>query len=210
MLVNMSMVDAGYEGSLACLFVNFGRSSVDIDPNMTIARLVFNRIDSRNAPYGRGEAPPDYERALREVALHGPSSFLSLKEFTAAFTEEKQKAIDDFITQARASSIQVQTEMRQGINDNLPKFLLKSYGVAAVGFALLALVVTVAPWIQDRFALDINKNIATAVDSALGKRLQPFATVDSDALHELDHRLHDLEGQIGALKQPNSGNLGGH
>ena len=38
MLVNMSMVDAGYEGSLACLFVNFGRQPLDIDPGMTVAR----------------------------------------------------------------------------------------------------------------------------------------------------------------------------
>jgi dCTP deaminase len=199
MLVNMSMVDAGYEGSLACLFVNFGRSSVDIDPDITIARLVFHTVDHANTPYGRGEEPQDYERTLREVALHGPSSFLSLQEFTAAFTVEKQKALDEFTTQARTNAIQVQRE----ISDNLPGFLYKSYGIAAAGFALLALAISVTPWIKDRLALDVDKNIATAVDSAIGKRLQPVATVDADEVRTLNQRVHDLEIEITRLKSSN-------
>jgi deoxycytidine triphosphate deaminase len=206
MLVNMSMVDAGYEGSLACLFVNFGRTSVDIDPRMTIARLVFHGIDNANTPYGRGELAEDYERTLRDVALNGPSSFLSLQEFTAAFTTEKQKALNDFTSQARTSAIQVQNEIR----DNLPSFLYKSYGIAAAGLALLALAISIAPWIKDRLALDVDKDIAAAVDTAIGKRLQPVATVDADTIRTLDKRIHELETELDTMKAQNSGNIKSH
>src|SRR5215471_3774604 len=44
MLVNMSMVEPGYQGPLACLFMNFGKKPVILDPDTVIAKLVFNRL----------------------------------------------------------------------------------------------------------------------------------------------------------------------
>jgi deoxycytidine triphosphate deaminase len=216
MLVNMSMVDSGYEGSLACLFVNFGRQPVDIDPGMTVARLVFHRLDAADKPYGKGDPRDEYDRNLRGVALDGPTSFLGFQEFSAAFQAERDKVFGTFKLDAEAHVRELQAMLDKKLDDafkdkaeNLPKFLLKSYGYAAAGFGLLALAVTVAltvaPWIKDRFGLDIQQQIQTAVDSEIGKRLQPVSTIEPSRTQELDRHLQELDREIRALKQPPQG-----
>ena len=90
MLVNMSMVDPGYEGPLACLFVNFGREPIDLDPGMGVARLVFHELDQAATPFPWSKNMPEYDREMRAVALQGPTSFLSLHEFSTGFQEEKE------------------------------------------------------------------------------------------------------------------------
>ena len=111
MLINMSMVDPGYEGSLACLFVNFGRQPVDIDPGITVARLVFHRLDGGNVPFGKGAPREEYDRQLRDVALNGPTSFLSFQEFSAAFQTERDRVFESFKLDAEAHGRELQARL---------------------------------------------------------------------------------------------------
>jgi deoxycytidine triphosphate deaminase len=45
MLINMSMVEPGYKGDLACLFGNFGKGDVLISPRTFIAKMVFAELN---------------------------------------------------------------------------------------------------------------------------------------------------------------------
>jgi len=208
MLVNMSMVDAGYEGPLACLFVNFGRQPVDIDPGMTVARLVFHRLDGQSTPYGAGAAMDAYDRELREVAMSGSSSFLSFQEFSGALQEEKAKVISDIRQSADAYGVDLKTQLAGKADDlfkeridNLPKFLLRSYAYAFAGFVLLTLALTVAPWVKDRLSLDVKDQIKTAVEAELGRRLEPVSLVGAGGTATIEQRLQGLEAEIRALQQ---------
>ncbi len=89
MLVNMSMVDPGYHGFLACLFVNFGNQVVPINRSTTVARLVFVRLGSSvDRPYRSSIELAKYDGQLREIALNAASSFLQVNEQAARVAEE--------------------------------------------------------------------------------------------------------------------------
>jgi deoxycytidine triphosphate deaminase len=200
MLVNMSMVDPGYEGALACLFVNFGREPVDLDSDMTPARLVFHRLDGAATPFGAGPGAPDYDRTLREVALAGPSSFLSLREFSFAFRQERDAVLKEFQEEAKSRTAALTAQMQKDVEthfkdsvDNLPKFLLKSYAIAFMGFALLVAAISFAPWVKDQLALDLDQRVSSAVQGEIGRRLQPISLVDADRAAALEQRIEELE-----------------
>jgi len=212
MLVNMSMVDAGYEGSLACLFVNFGRQPVDIDPKMTVARLIFHKLDATAVPYGKGSPVEEYDRQLRDVALYGPSSFLSFQEFSSAFELEKERAFEKFKAEADKHGYEFQRTLQKSLDDafkektdNLPKFLWKSYAIAGLGFLLLTSALTLTPWITDRFSLDVRKQIQSAVDSEVGRRLVPVSTIEPARTEKLELQLQELEKELRTLKQTGQG-----
>lgn len=225
MLVNMSMVDPGYNGPLACLFVNFGREPVDLDPHTTVARLVFHKLEGEAKPFGDGLALPSYDRDLRQVALHGPSSFLSLQEFSTTFQAEKLRTLKEFAEEAKNHVAVLRDELKQTsetlsdrveaelknshqiyVNkidalfkdsvDNLPKSLIKSYGIAFGGFVLLISAMSIVPWVKDLLSLDVDSAVHRVVQEEIGKRLQPISMVDSDRASLLEQRIQLLEEMI--------------
>lgn len=209
LLLNMSMVDPGYEGHLACLFVNFGREPVDIDPGTTVARLVFQKIEGKNPPYPTPDDEETYDRRLREAALHGPSSFLSFQEFQTTFAGEKEKALAEF-TRAKDQAIvdmkaevanQVKDKFREN-TDDLPKFLRRSYAVAFAGIALLTLALTGSHWVVDALSPKNPKDVATAVDADLGRRFGAGMTYGIPQSDGLEQRVRQLEVAIRDMTTP--------
>lgn len=94
MLVNMSMVEPGYEGPLACLFVNFGKEPVVLYPETEVAKLVFARLDQPAAsPFTYRTSVEAYDRALRDLAVRSSPSFLQVAELTSQLKLERQSAL---------------------------------------------------------------------------------------------------------------------
>lgn len=93
MLVNMSLVEPGYEGPLACLFVNFGDRPIRISPAQTVARLVFHELDKEaEKPSQEPVSILKHDDTLADVAVGGSSSFLSLNDYRVEFQEARREA----------------------------------------------------------------------------------------------------------------------
>lgn len=94
MLVNMSMVEPGYEGDLACLFVNFAKSTVVISATTPIAKMIFMPlIGAVASPFTGHTSRQRYDDALRQLAIDQPKSFLQIAELSTELGEAKMAAI---------------------------------------------------------------------------------------------------------------------
>lgn len=89
LLLNMTIVDPGYEGWLACLFVNFGNRKIVIGHNTTIARLVFVQLDTPvSFPFKDGQPLGRYDEDIRVRAVNAPASFLQINEQAAHVSKQ--------------------------------------------------------------------------------------------------------------------------
>lgn len=94
MLVNMSMVEPGYNGDLACLFVNFGNGKVIIEPETVIAKMVF--VDVRGTvaePFKLKTSTADYDAKLRELAANQPGSFLQVGDLATDLSRQREEIV---------------------------------------------------------------------------------------------------------------------
>lgn len=94
MLVNMSMVEPGYQGDLACLFVNFGNSKVIIEPETVIAKMVFMDVRGTVAePFKSRTSTIDYDAKLRELAANQPGSFLQVGDLATDLSRQREEIV---------------------------------------------------------------------------------------------------------------------
>lgn len=94
MLVNMSMVEPGYEGDLACLFVNFGNGKVIIEPETIIAKMVFVHVLGAVAePFTSRTSTTDYDAKLRELAANQPGSFLQVGDLATDLSHQRDEIL---------------------------------------------------------------------------------------------------------------------
>lgn len=163
MLVNMSMVDPGYEGPLACLFVNFGNREVRLSAGMTMARLVFHQLDKVATPYSKSVLSSGYDDDLANVALAGSSSFLSLDDYRVEFQAARGDAVEAFESLIEKKTEDAIDRVKDPIN------AWKSLGVAAFGFALLLLALKFVPWIEGLWPQRFEDTVESSVEIALQK-----------------------------------------
>lgn len=96
MLVNMSMVEPGYSGDLACLFVNFGKSNIPIRADTIIAKMVFSELEGELLhPFGAGVSREAYDSRLRELAIDQPTSFLQVGDLMVDLAQARTTALAD-------------------------------------------------------------------------------------------------------------------
>ena len=159
MLINMSVVDPGYQGQLACLFVNFGKVSVPINPGTTVAKLLFHVIDHDVAHPFTGRTPdPLYDDDLYAVALAGPSSFLNVSQLSTELIVQKEKILTD-------------------IADEAPKRVRRAFVWAFLGLVLLVAALSFVPWLQTQISPNLKDFVGKVVDEHLIERLS-VATPD--------------------------------
>jgi deoxycytidine triphosphate deaminase len=155
MLINSSVVDPGYEGELACLFVNFGKVSVPISPSTIIAKLLFHNMDRSVAtPYTYRISDEKYDDDLYEVALSGPLSFLNVADLSTELVVQKEKILKD-------------------IAEDAPKRVRRAFVWAFLGLVLLVAALSFVPWLQT----EISPNLKDYVDSAVDEHLVSRMTV---------------------------------
>lgn len=168
MLVNMSMIEPGYHGPLACLFVNFGKTPIILYPDTNMAKLVFMRLSKpADTPLGLNLTVDKYDKAVHDAATEGPESFLQVAEFSKQLMADREEAIED-IKKAAETEKNAQVDK---LKEDAPKAIRSSLGWAAVGFVLLVAAVTFVPWVQGLISPDLDDTIRSSVEKAVTERL---------------------------------------
>jgi hypothetical protein len=226
LLVNTSVVPPGYDGFLACTFVNFGNKSLLLKPHWPIARLVFLRLDAPAAETGQSYAAPDYDQRMSDAAREAPSTFLAIAERTASLNtivEDAKKALDEQAKGIRAgaetalaASVKNATESLEAAGRS-QKAQLDTDAVGAVkkAFPLALLVIAVltgADWL-------VTKAVSSNIDALAKERADRIETKINEQLaavpggkpvivytgsaegKALSDRLTALEDQIRVLAQ---------
>jgi deoxycytidine triphosphate deaminase len=179
MLVNASMVEPGYEGSLACVFANFGKLPVPIYPTTTVAKLFFLELDQAAAQaLDQIIEVEDYDRGLKDVAIHAPASFLQISEMTLALSEERDAAVETVNRAAQEAKTAQWKDLEKDFEGKLRRTVI---GGAAAFVALVALINVFAlvqskirpnieAEIQDRVTLEVRRRAATEAGAIAARR----------------------------------------
>lgn len=198
MLVNMSMVDPGYRGYLACLFVNFGNQRVLIHRDTTVARLVFVQLGTAvESPFRGSIAPKKYDGQLREISINAASSFLQVNEQAARVSEEL-KAFERNATENRQRLEDETERLKKSLDSELKKVvaenaeeikkapidaLKKSFGWYLALVTLGVVVWNVFNWFIDRTRPYRDEQIRKEVEEQFIKVANPaIQQIVDDAL----------------------------
>lgn len=215
MLVNMSMVEPGYQGPLACLFMNFGRHAVEIGPDSIVAKLVFMRTQNVDSPLDLAMQRDEYDRRLVSSAKGAPATFLDIGRFsqdnvvdqireeTDDATRKAQKTLAEDLETARETLQTLRTELKTELEADSRTQIAKVLGGAFVGFVLVVAAMTFVPWLQSTVKPNLSDDINGEVNRVLTERLSGSSQVnDSEALQR---RVQELEKQIRELQSPRRG-----
>lgn len=179
MLVNMSMVEPGYHGPLACLFVNFGRQPVILQPHTVIAKLVFNRLGAAaETPLAMDPTTLEYDRQLILDAMNAPVTFLDVGTFETSLNAKRDTAIAEmdqalqgFKNQLGEEAESVKSETRSQFQKDTHSLIRRVLGAAAIGFALVVLAMTFVPWLEANVQPNLSSQIQQQINDALSQRL---------------------------------------
>jgi deoxycytidine triphosphate deaminase len=203
MLVNMSMVEPGYKGPLACLFVNFGQAPVVIDPQLPVAKLVFATLDQpAEVPFRSGASLESYDRTIRDVALHGPPSFLRVAELATSIAGQRDEALKrieeektNALREAEKRMAELERAMRtamdavrdaavKDLQTDLKGTVLRYIGLPAALVMLFILAVNYVPQVRALYKPELESAIRKAVADEVSRRIVVTGTpvVDSGTI----------------------------
>lgn len=98
MLVNVSIVEPGYEGPLSCFLVNFSRDSIDLYPEDDIAKICFHKLTKAPAnPSALIIQEDSYKRKLVESAKLYPTSFMDIGGVEERIVDRATKSVNQSI-----------------------------------------------------------------------------------------------------------------
>jgi len=204
LLLNISLVEPGYEGPLSAVFVNFGRKRVIVSPGTKIAKVMFLPLDGEALNQVGVSDSKLYDTGLVDTASNAPGSFLQLESFLPNI-EEKAKAkleaidaeikrsVDDIVRQTRST-------LKEDLQSDLKGTLLKWGGGIAFGFVIGCALVWL--WIctyLPRLAAQYSGVEELARKAAVIQQAETIGGL-SKQIRDLTTELDSLKGQIGALK----------
>lgn len=209
MLVNMSMVEPGYEGDLACLFVNFGNARVLIDANTPVAKMVFVEVRGTVAsPFMARKTRERYDFELNELAIDQPSSFLQVGELAVDLKAQASSALADINaagTTVRAAAdaelLTARNEAVAAFRDDIPGTVKKSAGWALGVLALLTLATLGAEWLKGNVLPDPKKVARSEAEDVLRERVSIAATSNSAETAVLLKRIDELNARIRKIEE---------
>ena len=204
MLVNMSMIEPGYSGDLACLFVNFGRGNVPIGPSTIVAKMVFvGMVGHLLHPFSHTTSRQQYDRTLRELAIDQPSSFLEVGDLKVDLSNARVQALADIKaatamaqTEAAKAMGEAQAEALKGFRDDIPKTVRGSFVWAAAALALLTAATLGADQLKGMFVPNFEKVARSAAEDTLRERVVISAAPNSAETSELLRRIDALNKRI--------------
>jgi deoxycytidine triphosphate deaminase len=208
MLVNMSMVEPGYEGPLACLFANFGKQPVIIEPDTVVAKLVFNRLSSpAEKPLNLSQTTIRYDRGLLRDAMNAPVTFLDVGSINTSLTARRDdaiaemgKALSGFKLQLGEEADEVKKATREQFNADSSSLIRRVLGAAAIGFILVVVAVTFVPWLQSEVQPGLSTEIQQDVNNSLTQRLVGTGSVGNSEVAQLQRQVHQLQQEIKTLQ----------
>jgi hypothetical protein len=206
MLVNMSMVEPGYEGPLACLFVNFGSAKVRIAPDTVIAKLVFAQLDRpTSSPFTFRTSLTKYDGEVHDGAVNGPATFLRVADMWKDLAAKREEVETELARLAVTATTGFQETVKTAREAGVAKFaedmkggLIKSFGWALGGFLIILAAVTFVPWLQGLIKPDLSKVLEEKVERAVSQRLVVPPPLQ-DAVR-LNQRLSKLEEDLQATR----------
>nr|WP_256731358.1 hypothetical protein [Sphingomonas sp. dw_22] len=198
MLVNMSMVEPGYEGDLACLFVNFGNQHIPINGDTNIAKMVFVDIRGDVENPFQGQTPrTQYDASLHDLAVNQPSSFLQVGDLATSLDKQKTEAIGEIQTARQKAVADAVAEFKQ----DAPKKIWGTYAWAALALLLLTAITSGANWARDNLFPDSKKIARAEAEATLRERVTIPAAADSGETAELTKRIQELNTRIAKLEK---------
>jgi deoxycytidine triphosphate deaminase len=216
MLVNMSMVEPGYQGPLACLFMNFGQRAVEIGPDSIVAKLVFMSTGQVDSPLDLTLGRDKYDRDLVSAAKASPQTFLDIARFSQEsmaqqIRTESDKAIEvskfelqRSLAAATEELEKSRDEFRSDLQSDAKSQLIKVLGGAAAGFALVVLAITFIPWLQSSVKPNLSEEIKGEVNKVLTERLS--VPTELDDLKSLQRQIRELEDEVRRLQSRDAAN----
>jgi deoxycytidine triphosphate deaminase len=203
MLVNMSMIEPGYQGPLACLFVNFGNRPVTIDPDSVVAKLAFNRLgEATQKPLQFHPDDTSYDRSIVRAAMGTPVTFLDVGNIEVSLDLKRKEAISDIQTEKEtvAKSLKEDVEdarkqARQQFENDANSLIRKVLGAAALGFVLVVAAMTFVPWLQSTVQPNLSSDIQQQVNSVIDQRLLLSGGIATT------RQFQQLEGQVQTLER---------
>ena len=217
MLVNMSMVEPGYQGPLACLFVNFGNTPVVIDPSSAVAKLVFNRLGTPSSrPLEIHSDDTAYDREIVRAAMRTPITFLDIGNIEVNLERKKNEAIADIQTeqvkvkrQLNDDAEDIRKSTQKKFEDDSSSLIRKVLGAAAVGFVLVVAAMTFVPWLQSVVQPNLSTQIQQQVDNSISQRLLLSGGITTtQQFQQLQNEVNTLEKELKS-RAPGAGAAGG-
>lgn len=207
MLVNMSMVEPGYEGDLACLFVNFGKGKVLIEADTVIAKMVFVNIEGAvAAPFVGKTSTGDYDTKLNKLALEQPGSFLQVAELSGALKDERDASVATIRSVANDLRGEADKDLKKAREDAVSDFkkdipgTLRGSFVWALGlFAVLTLANGAVAWMKGEFFPDVKEIARSEAEKTLREQTIITEAPSSAQTSALLHRIDELNKRIDAL-----------
>jgi len=140
LLLNISLVEPGYEGYLTAVLVNFGKKDVVIGPTTTIAKVIFLPLDDDTIDKVKPSDSESYDGLILEMAANAPASFLQLESFLPRIeekAEEKLKVIDEEAKRrVDRAATKVKSEIEKDLRGNVKRLVLQWGGLGLSGFVL--------------------------------------------------------------------------
>ncbi|KQY00438.1 hypothetical protein ASE23_21785 [Rhizobium sp. Root73] len=209
MLVNMSMVEPGYEGDLACLFVNFAKSTVVISATTPIAKMIFMPlIGAVASPFTGHTSRQRYDDALRQLAIDQPKSFLQIAELSTELGEAKVAAIaeirnfaQDSVTKVQADAKSAKDEAVADFKKDIPAAIRNAFGWALAAFVLLGLATAGVDFAKGKLFPDVKEIARSEADAALKERITISGEADSNEVKAILERLSAIDARIGSLEK---------
>lgn len=99
MLINVSIIEPGYEGRLSCYLVNFSKENAILYPDDDVAKICFHELTGtpqRPAPLTISDS--DYQKALVRSAQRYPVSFMDIGNVEKRIVGRATKSVNRSVT----------------------------------------------------------------------------------------------------------------
>nr|WP_267553075.1 hypothetical protein [Rhizobium rhizogenes] len=207
MLVNMSMVEPGYEGDLACLFVNTGKARILLTPQTVVAKLVFSTVDGPVLkPFSYKMSRETYDAKLRELATDQPRTFLQVADLATqlqAKLVEAIESVDDTIAAAKEEIRNAAAEEKktalEGFQNDTKSVVLKAFGWALLAMLLLGGVSYGIDFLSGK--LDIKKTARSQAEDVVAEHLRIDGNLSDQEVKNLLKELAEQKARIDTLEK---------
>lgn len=220
MLVNMSMVEPGYEGYLACLFVNFGNQKIVINSTMAISKMVFMKISGKvDSPYLKRTTVDEYDSQLENLSVNQPSSFMQIGDISTSIDEKRSDLLQEISNHLRDSKIALNSEkeiltatiktefesskreMISAFKDDAPKAIRASFGWAIAALILLGAITAIASWTKENLFEDTKKLAAEEAKKAVNERVVIRASTGDEQADAIERSLDEISRRLEKLEE---------
>jgi len=144
LLLNISLIEPGYQGPLSAVLVNFGGNKVTVSPDTKIAKVAFLSLDGDATKSVGKWNSSNYDANLREMAESSPNTFLQLRSFEQKAEEILERMEKKVEESANGVVKDIKGNLEVDLKGSLKDHMIKWGGGAVIGF----LAACVAVWLM--------------------------------------------------------------